>query len=85
MSKLKNTGLIAAGFAVGTLGLRLLSSAQAKKLFTNVTAIVLHEKDYVMDNVTKAKETCNDIYEDAKTINEKNCTAKDIEDEACAN
>ena len=49
MSKSKinwgKTGLFAAGVAFGTAGIKLLSSKDAKKLYTNCTAAVLRAKD----------------------------------------
>ena len=55
MSKSKinwgKTGLFAAGVAFGTAGIKLLSSKDAKKLYTNCTAAVLRAKDCVMKTV----------------------------------
>ena len=52
MSKSKinwgKTGLFAAGVAFGTAGIKLLSSKDAKKLYTNCTAAVLRAMDCVM-------------------------------------
>ena len=66
----KKVGLFAAGFAFGTAGVKILSSKDAKKVYTNCTAAVLRAKDSVMKTVTKVKENCEDIYEDAVDINE---------------
>ena len=74
MSKSKinwgKTGLFAAGVAFGTAGIKLLSSKDAKKLYTNCTAAVLRAKDFVMKTVSTVQENCSDIYSDAKSINE---------------
>ena len=74
MSKLKinwaKTGLFAAGVAFGTAGIKLLSSKDAKKLYTNCTAAVLRAKDCIMKTVSTVQENCSDIYSDAKSINE---------------
>ena len=74
MSKSKinwgKTGLFAAGVAFGTAGIKLLSSKDAKKLYTNCTAAVLRAKDCVMKTVSTVQENCSDIYSDAKSINE---------------
>ena len=37
----KKVGLFAAGFAFGTAGVKILSSKDAKKVYTNCTAAVL--------------------------------------------
>ena len=74
MSKSKinwgKTGLFAAGVAFGTAGIKLLSSKDAKKFYTNCTAAVLRAKDCVMKTVSTVQENCSDIYSDAKSINE---------------
>jgi exonuclease I len=66
----KSTGLFAAGVLFGTAGIKILSSKDAKKLYTNCTAAVLRAKEFVMKTVTTIQENAEDIYEDAKEINE---------------
>jgi exonuclease I len=66
----KSTGLFAAGVLFGTAGIKILSSKDAKKLYTNCTAAVLRAKDFVMKTATTIQENAEDIYEDAKVINE---------------
>ena len=72
MSKINKAavGIFAAGFAVGTIGLKLLTSKDAKKAYTHGTAAVLRAKDFVMKTVSTVSENCSDIYADAKSINE---------------
>lgn len=65
----KCTGIFAAGVLFGTAGIKILSSKDAKKLYTNCTAAVLRAKKCVMKTVTTLQENCEDIYEDAKNIN----------------
>lgn len=65
----KCTGIFAAGVLFGTAGIKVLSSKDAKKLYTNCTAAVLRAKKCVMKTVTTVQENCEDIYEDAKSIN----------------
>ena len=48
----KKTGLFAAGVAFGTAGIKVLSSDDAKKVYTNCTAAVLRAKDCVMKTAT---------------------------------
>ena len=67
---LKHPGLFAAGVLFGTAGIKALSSKDAKKLYTNCTAAVLRAKKVVMDTVTTIQENAEDIYADAKQINE---------------
>ena len=75
--KWDKTGLFAAGVLFGTAGIKLLSSKDAKKVYTECTAAVLRAKDCVMKTVTTVQENAGDIYEDAKTINEERAAAKE--------
>lgn len=64
-------GLFVGGVLFGTAGVAVLSSKDAKKVYTHCTAAVLRGKDSVMKTVATVKENCGDIYADAKDINEK--------------
>lgn len=64
------TGIFAAGVLFGTAGIKVLSSKDAKKLYTNCTAAVLRAKECVMKTVTTVQENVEDIYAEAKQINE---------------
>ena len=75
--KWDKTGLFAAGVLFGTAGIKLLSSKDAKKVYTECTAAVLRAKDCVMKTVTTVQENAGDIYEDAKAINEERAAAKE--------
>ncbi len=66
----KATGLVAAGVLLGTAGVKILGSKDAKKLYTNCTAAVLRAKDCVMKTATKIQENAEDIYAEAQIINE---------------
>ena len=79
---LKKLGLFAGGVLFGTAGIKLLSSKDAKKLYTNVTAAVLRAKECVMTTAIKIKENADDIYADAKQINESRAKEEVIESEA---
>lgn len=68
--KLKGIGLFALGTLFGLEGIKLLSSKDAKKVYSHCTAGVLRIKDSILDQVTTLQENCNDIYEEAKDINE---------------
>lgn len=60
----------AGGVLFGTAGLKVLSSKDAKKVYTHTTAAVLRAKDSVMETVTAVRENAEDIYADAKAINQ---------------
>ena len=67
---MKKFGLFAAGVLLGTAGIKVLSSKDAKKVYTHTTAAVLRAKDSVMETVTAVRENAEDIYADAKAINQ---------------
>lgn len=75
----KKVGLFTAGFAFGTAGVKILSSKDAKKVYTNCTAAVLRAKDSVMKTVNTVQENAGDILADAKAINEERA-AKEAEE-----
>ena len=52
----KKTGIFAAGVLFGTAGIKILSSKDAKKIYTQCTAAVLRAKDCVMKTVTNIQE-----------------------------
>ena len=64
-------GLFAGGVLFGTAGIRILSSRDAKKVYTHATAAVLRAKEDVMT----LRENCGDILADAKAINEERAAA----------
>lgn len=73
-------GIFAGGVLFGTAGIKILSSKDAKKVYTHCTAAVLRAKDTVVDQATVLQENCSDIYEEAKKINEER-TAKELDAE----
>ena len=75
---LKHPGLFAAGVLFGTAGIKLLSSKDAKKVYTNCTAAVLRAKDCVMKTVSKVQENAEDIYAEAQQINEDRAAAEEV-------
>jgi hypothetical protein len=78
----KATGLFAAGLLVGTAGVKILSSKDAKNVYTNVTAAVLRAKECVMKTVTSVQENAEDIYAEALQINEERASKEEFgEDE----
>lgn len=73
---LKKLGLFVGGALFGTAGVAILTSKDAKKVYTHGTAAVLRGKDSIMKTATTLKENCSDIYEDATDINEKRYQAE---------
>ncbi|MCR5238495.1 MAG: DUF6110 family protein [Lachnospiraceae bacterium] len=76
--KLKGIGLFALGTLFGLEGIKLLSSKDAKKLYAHCTAGVLRAKDSVLGQATTLQENCNDIYEEAKVINEERAQKEEV-------
>ena len=69
--KFKNLGIFAGGVLFGTAGIKLLSSKDAKKVYTGCTAAVLRAKDCVMQTAETVQENAEDILAEAKQINER--------------
>ena len=81
--KWKNCGWLGAGILLGSYGIRILTSRDAKKVYTHGTAAVLRMKDEVLKDVSLIRENCGDIAADAKELNEKRQAldeARQIED-----
>ena len=66
----KHTGLFAAGLLLGTAGVKILSSKDAKNVYTSCTAAVLRAKSCVMKTAAVIQENAEDIYAEAQQINE---------------
>ena len=79
----KETGVFAAGLLFGTAGVKLLSSKDAKKLYTNCTAAVLRAKECVLKTAACVQENAEDIYAGAKQINDDRAAMdEEFEDES---
>lgn len=78
----KHNGLFAAGVLFGTAGIKVLSSKDAKKFYTNCTAAILRAKTCVMNTVSKVQANVEDIYAEAQQINEDRAAAEEFEDTA---
>ena len=80
---LKKTGIFAAGVLFGTAGVKILSSKDAKKVYTHCTAAALRAKECVMKTATVVQENVEDIYAEAQLINEERAAKEaEISDEA---
>lgn len=73
----KKIGIFATGVLFGTAGVKILSSKDAKKCYTNCTAAALRAKDSVMKTVTTIQENAEDIYAEAQQINEDRAAAQE--------
>ena len=73
---MKKLGLFAAGVLFGTAGIKLLGSKDAKKVYAHTTAAALRAKEGVMKTVTAVREGAEDVYADAKAINERRTEAE---------
>ena len=82
---MKKIGLFAAGVLFGTAGIKVLGSKDAKKAYVQTTAAALRAKDSVMTMVTAVREGADDIYAEAKALNEQRAEAENaavVEDTA---
>ena len=70
---MKKLGLFAAGVLFGTAGIKLLGSKDAKEVYAHTTAAA---KEGVMKTVTAVREGADDIYAEAKAINERRAEAE---------
>jgi hypothetical protein len=77
----KATGVFAAGVLFGTAGIKILSSKDAKKAYTNVTAAVLRAKECVMNLAASIQENAEDIYAEAQQINEERAASEEVFEE----
>ena len=68
LDKLK---LLGYGFMQGTAGVRVLSSRDAKKVYTQVTAAALRGVEEITRVAANIRENCGDIAAEAKQINER--------------
>lgn len=70
VSMMKKIGLFAGGVLFGTAGVKILSSRDAKKVYTGCTAAALRAKDCVMKTVATVQENAEDILAEAQMIND---------------
>lgn len=73
---MKKIGMFAAGVLFGTAGLKVFGSKDACKVYAHTTAAALRAKDSVMTTVTALREGAEDVYADAKAINERRAEAE---------
>lgn len=81
----KKLAVFAGGTLFGSAGLRLLSSKDARKVYTHTAAAALRMQESVMTTVSQVQETAGDILADARQINEDRANAEEVvEDESAA-
>lgn len=84
MSVYTKLACLVGGALFGSFGIKILSSKDAKKAYTQVTAAGLRMKDTVMETVTTVQENAADILAQAKSINEERAM-KEAEEDIAAN
>lgn len=82
MTNYKNLALFAGGVLFGSIGIKLLTSKDAKKAYTHATAAALRMKDSVMETVTCVQENAADILSTAKDINEQRAEQEAVVEDA---
>lgn len=69
-SKCKKLGFFAGGVLFGTAGMKILSSRDARKVYTEVVAAGLRARDCALATTSKVQENAEDILAEAKAVNE---------------
>lgn len=87
MKHYRELALFVGGALFGSVGVKLLSSKDAKNVYTHVAADGLRVKDSVMETVTRVQENVSDILASAQDLNDARQTKEEaaiVEDAACA-
>ena len=80
----KGAALFVGGVLFGSAGFKLLSSKDAKKAYTHMTADALSVQESVMETVTSVQENAADILASAKEINEQRAKAEEATSVECS-
>ena len=80
----KGAALFVGGVLFGSAGFKLLSSKEAKKAYTHMTAAALRVQESVMETVTSVQENAADILASAKEINEQRAKAEEATSVECS-
>ena len=72
-------GIAAGAVLLGTASVMVLTSDDAKKFYTKVTAAALRAKDAVKDVAADAARSCSEIIDDAVAYNAERAAARDDE------
>lgn len=82
MSIVPKIACFVGGTLFGSVGIKLLTSKDAKKAYVHVTAAGLRAKDCVMTTVDAVQENANDILASAQDLNEDRAAKEDAAREA---
>lgn len=82
MSIIPKIACFVGGTLFGSVGIKLLTSKDAKKAYVHVTAAGLRAKDCVMTTVDTVQENANDILASAQDLNEERVAREEAEREA---
>lgn len=80
----KGAALFVGGVLFGSAGFKLLSSKDAKKAYTHMTAAALRVQESVMETVASVQENAADILASAKEINEQRAKAEEATSVECS-
>lgn len=80
----RGAALFVGGVLFGSAGFKLLSSKDAKKAYTHMTAAALRVQESVMETVTSVQENAADILASAKEINEQRAKAEEATSVECS-
>ena len=80
----KGAALFVGGVLFGSAGFKLLSSKDAKKAYTHMTAAALRVQESVMETVSSVQENAADILASAKEINEQRAKAEEATSVECS-
>lgn len=84
MTIYRKLALFLGGALFGSAGVKILSSRDAKKVYTHATAAVLRMQDSVMRTVDTLQENCADILADARDINEQRAACEETVEDGSA-
>ena len=76
MVNVKKVAIFVGGMLFGSAGFKILASKDAKKVYAHTTAAALRAKEDVMKTVPAVREGADDIYAEAKAINERRAEAE---------
>lgn len=82
MSIIPKIACFVGGTLFGSVGIKLLTSKDAKKAYVHVTAAGLRAKDCIMTTVDTVQENANDILASAQDLNEERAAREEAEREA---
>ena len=80
----KGAALFVGGVLFGSAGFKLLSSKDAKKAYTHMTAAALRVQESVMETVTSVQENAADSLASAKEINAQRAKAEEATSVECS-